>query len=362
VGKFGAQVVPRGVQNALAYAVTNKIPNVVFTVDSQGGDRFAARDIYKILAKYADKLRYIALVRDSVGVSVVVTLWCKDVFMLPGASLGGVMLEVAPDTPTETAAQLSQVAYEVGQDAEKRGWPAPLVRAMVDPAERVFAWRGEDGKVATAPRPPSMLPAGSTVVNDSTEGVLTLSREEAVGLGLVKAFDGSAADLGGELGLSLWTAESDQGGKTMVEAARKEAEKAKQTASRKEADAARLIKRRDALKSYIDRNITMAHSFDPEQNVAATTQEYTASWERYWDGAPVQQNIGRTKWRELTDYTIGALSAAYKGATEMEKLEADAKKLGLEPLYKEGELEKMKEDMDMKVRMLQFWRERKTSS
>ena len=361
VGNFGVQVIPAGVRKCLSYAAANKIPHVVFVVDSQGGERDAAKQIYDLLARYSNRLRYHAVVRDSLGVAMAVTIWCENVFVLPGANLGGIYQGGGPEEGNGNGVLLSQTAHEIGQEAEKHGWPAPLVRAMVDPAESVYAWRDDSGKVMTAARMPSSVPRDNITVHDRPESVLTLTRAQAVDLGLARAFSGSVDTLGAELKLAKWTRESDYGQKTMLAEARQEYNRMRRAADRKEKEIARLIERRETTKKYIERNLTLAHEWDPDQSATATYDRYKDRGEKYW-GGPIESTITRPRWRELTDYTIAALTAAYKGVQSMKKLEDQARDFGIEPLYQEGELEKLEDDIEVKVTLLKFWRERKTSA
>lgn len=361
VGRFGAQVSPEGVRKALAYAARYRIPHVVFYVDSQGGDRLAARRIYETLQKYPD-MRFYALVRDSVGVAMAVTVFCEKVFMLPGSNLGGVVLESDDDGVSEDARalELAQVAYEVGQSAGKRGWPAPLVRAMIDPAETVYAWRDEGGKLVTAPRLPATVSRNAVIVSNGPDSVLTLNRTQAVNIG-ARSYNGTVEGLGAELGLEKWTRESDYGATAMMDSAKSQQRRTAVASRRKDVEIARLVQRRDATKKYIDRCLTLAHAWDPEQSAYSSFDKYEQKWERYW-GGPLEPTITRTRWRELTDVTIDALTKAYQGIDRMKDLEDKAVDLGLEPLYAEGELEKYQDDIEVKVTLLRFWRERKTSA
>jgi hypothetical protein len=361
VGRFGAQVTPEGIRKALSYAARYKIPHVVFYVDSQGGDRLAARRIYETLAKYPDT-RFYALVRDSVGVAMAVTVFCEKIFMLPGSNLGGVVLHADDEGVSEDARalELAQVAYEVGQNAAKRGWPAPLIRAMIDPVETVFAWRDEGGQLVTAPRLPETVSRDAVIVSNGPDSVLTLNRTQAVDLG-ARSYNGTVEGMGAELGLTNWTRESDYGATAMMSSAKSQQRRTAVASKKKELEISRVIQRRDATKKYIDRCLTLAHAWDPEQSAYSSFEKYEQKWERYW-GGPLEPTITRTRWRELTDVTIDALSKAYQGVERMKDLEDKAVDLGLEPLYPEGELEKYQDDIEVKVTLLRFWRERKTSA
>jgi hypothetical protein len=363
VGRFGVQVVPAGVRKCLMYAAQHRIEHVVFSIDSQGGDQVAAKEIYDLLAKHDEKLHYHALVRDSVGVAMAVTVWCDEVFLLPGANLGGVLLST--DTRREgedPEVLLAQVAHNVGQTAGKHGWPAGLVEAMIDPRAEVAAWRDEKGGLVTGAQVPPSVPADRVVALDRSQSVLTLDRETAVGLGVAKAFSGNASQIGYTIGIESWKKESDLGREAMTDAARSQEKKLAREATRAEAEIERLVKRRDEVKRYTERVLAVAHSWDPEQGAFSTYAEHKERWDRYWSGDPVAGTMTRSKWREQTDATVQALQEAAKGAQELKRLDEKAKKLGVEPLHKEGELDKLLDDIAVKVTLLQWNRNRRTSA
>ena len=81
-----------GVSRSLVYARRHKIEHVVFTIDSQGGDQVEASKIYDLLAKYDEHMTFHAVIRDAVGVAVAIPVWCKNLFLRPGANLGGLVL------------------------------------------------------------------------------------------------------------------------------------------------------------------------------------------------------------------------------------------------------------------------------
>jgi hypothetical protein len=353
--------VPSGLRKCLAYAVRYKIQHVVFVIDSQGGDQVAAREIYELLGKYSDRVKYHALVRDSVGVAMAAAVWCDSVFLLPGANLGGVILTFDEEPTGAPEVLRSQIAWEVGTAAEKRGWPAAIVRAMIDPQVRVVAWR-DGGSVQTGVRPPPSVSRGDLIVAARPGTVLTLSRAEAAALGIGRTFEGSAAGLGYELGLDPWVAEGDYGARTMIAAARARQKELQSAARKTEASIHRLLERRKSIERFVERNLTIAHEWDPKQSAYSEYDKHVSSWERYWGGAPIPGTITRSRWRELTDVTLRALSEARKGIVEMKKLDDEAESLGIERSYPEEELDRLLDDTEIKMQRLMFWRKRKTSA
>ncbi len=57
----------------------------------------------------------------------------------------------------------------------------------------------------------------------------------------------------------------------------------------------------------------------------------------------------RREWQRRTNTVLAYLGQARKGVMEMEKLESKAEGLGLEREYDEGQLLKIKDDIDVKI-------------
>jgi hypothetical protein len=106
----------------------------------------------------------------------------------------------------------------------------------------------------------------------------------------------------------------------------------------------------------------MAHSWDPEQSAYSKYDRYASKWERYWGGTRVGGTVTAPRWRELTDITIAALIHAHNGVVEMRRLDAKAESLGLDRMFPPGELDKIEDDIAVKVKLLEFWRNRRTRS
>jgi hypothetical protein len=134
------------------------------------------------------------------------------------------------------------------------------------------------------------------------------------------------------------------------------------TATRNEAKIKRLVERRRKVERYIDRNLTLAHSWDPKQNARSSYRSHRSAWESRWGWGRQGGTTTSRRWRELTDMTLTALTAARKGIREMQKIEQEAESLGIERITKEQDLEKLLDDTEVKMRMLLYWRRRATSA
>jgi hypothetical protein len=363
-GRFGEQVVLKGVQRALTYATTHGIGHVVFVVDSKGGDQVEAREIFHLLKRYDDQLTFYAVVREAVGVAMAVPVWCDHVFVLPGAQLGGVHITPDPEVrPGDPEVVLGQIGYEVDQIARDHGWPEGLVRAMVDPSREIAGWRGADGQATTGVLVPEGIDDAGVLFRDGSDDLLTLTGEVAVALGAAKALSEGAAQIGSTLGLEAWSRESEVGRKAMELAARQHAALMAKKQARLDVKIKRNVHKREATAAYIERHIQIAHEWSPTKGKYSTYETHRDEW-LYWWGPNYRENVltpeSQKKWRHLTDITFEALRRARKGVIEMRRLDKEAAKLGLDPTYGEERLVAMQQDFEVKMQLLAKHRNRTT--
>ena len=358
VGRIGPHIVPKGIARSLAYASRHGIEHVVFLVDSQGGDQVAAHEIKEILDRYDDRLTYHALVREAVGLALVVPVYCDNVFLLPGANLGGVKLIFDKETSEGDVDSLrSQLAQEAAAIAGKHGWHSDiLVRAMIDPPETLAAWRTSQKAVELGRNLPPEIPESDVLWVDGPDSVLTLSRSQAMALKVARGFNGPAAGLGTHLGFKKWMLESDFGKETMARAAQSEQRRIRGVAARNAKRVKRNLHRREKTRRYIEGNLKDANEWDSEQ-ATYSTYSYNAERNNYlgW-GNPLKQTITRRQMRQQSYRTLRALKRARKGVLKMQKLEREAKKLGLEPSYADGQLDTILGDLVSKFKTVSYHR------
>jgi hypothetical protein len=361
IGRVGVQIRADRIEEALKYAEGHAIRYVVFYVDSQGGDALAARSIHLVLEKHDKNLDYIAVVRDAVGVSMVVPVWCNTLFVKPGATLGGVHLGLdaarfgAGVTPDII---LANVALNAGLVAKQHGHSPELIQAMVDPGETVSVWRDESGRWEYARSAPPEIDPSKIALQDGPRTVLTLTAEQAVGLGLARPFDGPIDTLGKELGLSGWVSAGDAGKNAMAAILAPNATVAPVKAMHPQWLLDENTRRREATKEALETYLNLANKWDPKLGTYSTIKDggWWGAW-RYDTGRMTSQ--AKKEWRERTDTTIQALLHARQGILEMLDLDKQAKMLDLAPTYPEGKLHQMRMDMDVKIALLQEHREKK---
>ena len=107
--------------------------------------------LYHLLEQYSEALTYHALVKDARGAGMVVPIWCKDIHLMSGATLGGGS-RTGGDIQGEDgeSIELSVIAARVAAMAQDRGFPGLVIAAMMLEQETVSAWRVGD-EVADEP-------------------------------------------------------------------------------------------------------------------------------------------------------------------------------------------------------------------
>lgn len=361
-GKLGEEVTAAGVDKALKGAKAAGIKNIVFTVDSAGGDQMTAKDLINILSSADASFKIYAVVQQATGTAVVFLVRADRIFVRPGAQVGGVRLNTAKmeqDTGVGADVILTNIALNAGVQAKQHGRAPELIQAMIDPAEPVFAWKGGDGKVEFGRSLPPGAAKESVLLEHKAGKVLTLGDAEAVALGFASKFEGNVDALGKELGIGGWTSKGNAHA-TMTEAAASE----KTAHDSAKSDRQKFLieqnrKRREATKAGIERCLDKSHEWNPKLGTYSTQRE----WNGYWDGWATDGNRltpeARRKWQDRTDVTVTYQSKALAGIIEMKKLEKEAKALGQEPMYPEGKLEALYEDVNLTMTMIERERDKR---
>lgn len=355
-GKLGEEITASGVDKALKGAKAAGIRNIVFTVDSSGGDQKTCKDLVNILSSADKDLAFTAVVQEALGTAVVFIVRADKIFVRPGAKLGGVRLntsKIEEETGVGVDVILSNIALNAGVQAQARGRSPELIRAMIDPTEPVFAWKGAGGKVEFGRTLPGGVAKEAVLLEHKAGKVLTLTGEEAVALGFAQKFEGTVAELGKALGIEGWVAKGNAHA-TLTEAAITE----KTAEDGRKSDRQKFLidqnrTRREDTKAGIERCLEVAHEWNPKMATYSTHKE----WGGFWDGGGYDSTRltpeARRKWQDRTSITVGYLSKARGGVVEMKKLEKEAKVMGQELLYPDGKLETIYEDLSLTIAMLE---------
>ena len=361
IGEFDKQIVADGVRRSLAYASRYNIKHIVFEVDSVGGNIDVASELQHLLKRYNKKLTFHAIIRQCLGEALVVPNWCDTIHISSGARVGGGGLFTYERLSNVEGLLVSDVAYHASQVAQEHGRPGLLIRAMIDPAETLAAWQNDDGQIRFGKYLPDSVLDERVIFVDDSETVLTLTTDDVVRLGLSKPFDGSVDGLGAELGYASWKPESDYGRKAMRQAAERHRKQRAEHAARVERQIKESVNRRAILKRYVERHLKRAHEWEPRLGTYSTYQSTRHVWDG-WGGSKDTHRLTRESrkvWRNRTDVTLSALRHARKGAVELKRLDQQAVELGLEPSYVPGELDSIREDTEIKIRLLVDHRNRK---
>lgn len=366
-GAFGKQVRASGVRAVIAYARAHRIGNVVFTIDSTGGDLDEAQEIYELLKSQRGKLRLHAIVHNCLGDALAVPAACDTINLLPGAKIGGLgrkLADISDKLANEDEGVLRrQMANELEATARERGRSGIIIRAMVDPTERLAAWRDESQEVVMGATPPIDIAKDRVIFNDGPETVLMLSYEQAIMLGL-PPFKGEAQDLGKLLDISQWQSESDYGQRAMGKAATDAASREAGAHAVFEAKVKNNVARREVVQRAIEQNMKQSAEWAPTKESYATYKSYATRWNwgwgrGYWnyggdDGVETNRLTAesRRKWRDRTDASLHYLIEARSALKTMQRLDAEAQSLGLTPTYKPGELDLMIKDVEVKATYL----------
>ena len=185
-GTFGEEIVPMGVKQSLEWAVKNKVKHIVFTIDSGGGEVWAAEAIRDMMEKHEDDLTYHMVIKKAMSASIWVVFSSHHIAALPSSTLGAaVAFKVVDSGEAEVDEKMnSALAARLAAGAESRGHSAHLVRAMILTKYDLFASKDEDGKWKLV----HDRPAKSTELETLSDGnrVVTLTAEEMTRYGVAK--------------------------------------------------------------------------------------------------------------------------------------------------------------------------------
>ncbi len=343
-GAFGKDILAEGVARALMHALRSSIKHVVFTIDSPGGDYGEAAAIFKLLERYDSRLTYHAIVKDAMGESLLITSWCRTIHMLPGARIGA-----RPDgKPLEgiSPVRLAETAFAHGQ-------PGEVIGAMAEPARTLVVWLESGDRIYMAPTAPKHVSPDAILLSDTDGKPLTLSTREAEKIGLAQRFVGDADDLGVALKQEGWAMESDYGSRSMEAALQSREETAKSIGGNETSYAYEVqsnTQQRTATQQQIREALDEAKHWDPERG-----KYVRMNWLD-----PNFTKAGRKTWQSRTDLSIRALIRARESVQAMKALETDARKLNLEPIASDRDLDKTRQDINLQIKVLADQRDRKS--
>lgn len=352
IGDIGKDVHADAVSDVLRYAKRHRIDHIVFNIDSADGDPDEAVALYDVLKAQKGKLRMHVIARRCIGPALVIPVWASSLNILPGATLGILPPETRA-TDEEMEMSRAQLAYKVVSESERKGLGAEILRTMVDPDNTLCVWKDAEGTLAFDAVCPDGVPEESVIVQVGAGETLELTAELAKALGL-KEFKGGPQDLGEHLGIEGWAAESDYGVKTVAKVAAEKQKAAKAKQASLDGKISKNLTRRQTTEDYISHCLKEAASWDPTKGSYQTySSHYNWGWGWSSPSAENQYTIeSQKKWKSRTDACMYYIQCAAKGLAQMKTLEADASKLGLEAIYKPGEIDTMIKDLNVKYKLL----------
>jgi len=356
-GKLGEEITASGVEKSLKGAKAAGIKNIVFSVDSPGGDQLVCKELVNILRDTDKDFAFTAVVQEATGTAVVFLVRADRIFVRPGAKIGGVRLDMVKaerEIGVGSDVILANIALNAGVQAKLHGRPAELIRAMIDPFEPVFAWKDAAGKAEFGRSLPPETAKENVLLEHKAGKVLTLTDAEAVALGFAQKYEGTVAELGKVLGIEGWASKGNALATLTEAAATEKAAQDGQKSDRQKFLIDQNRKRRVETKAAIERCLEVAHEWNPKMATYATMTEWTGFYE---GGSETETNRltpeSRRKWQDRTSITVSYLSKARGGVADMVKLEKEAKTMGQELLYPEGKLGTIYEDLGLTIAMLE---------
>lgn len=189
-GTFGQDIYPLAVYNSLQWGVDHGVTDVVFRMNSPGGEVWAAEEIVEIMAHFDDHFRYHALIEHAISATIWPSFNCDTITMTPGATFGGAVVFKRNDSGSaEVDKKLTSImAAKLSASAEAKGHSPYLVKAMMLSEESVYAVRSGAGWELVNEKPTG----DNFETIDDDQHVLTLTAEEAGKYGIVTAVDDRA--------------------------------------------------------------------------------------------------------------------------------------------------------------------------
>lgn len=215
-GTFGQDIYPLAIYDGLKWAEDHGVTDIVFRMNSPGGEVWAAMEIVEIMDQFAGKFRYHALIEHAISATIWPAFNCHTITMTPGATFGGaVVYHINGTGSAEVDKKMTSImAAKLAASAEAHGHSSYLCRAMMLSEEAVYAQRRGGEWVLTNEKP-----AGDYDTIDGPDTVLTLTVDQASKYGIVTAVDDRSLDTFAESeGFGDWDNAGDEGNKLAAKA------------------------------------------------------------------------------------------------------------------------------------------------
>tara|TARA_R110000782_G_scaffold57258_21_gene119776 strand:+ start:8417 stop:9760 length:1344 start_codon:yes stop_codon:yes gene_type:complete len=184
-GTFGQDIYPLSIAEGLDWAREQGATDIVFRMNSPGGEVWAAEEIVEIMADHASEFRYHALIEHAISATIWPAFNCDTITMAPGATFGGAVVFRRSGTGSaEVDKKMTSImAAKLAASAEAKGHSQALVKSMMLSEEGAYAVPDGNGGWTVVSEKPADGETYETI--DGPDTVLTLTADQAGKYGIV---------------------------------------------------------------------------------------------------------------------------------------------------------------------------------
>ncbi len=187
-GTFGDEINAELFQMSVNEAIKSGAKYVFIDLDSNGGNVQTAEDIAKIMQKASRQLKFYCWVEEKAfSASIWVTFSSDALFMNEQSMVGAAVAFKRDDAGVAQVSKKfnSAVAAKIVANAETKGYPAPIIRAMVQEGSEAYAWRSNDGQwhIENTKRHQG---AKEFITLSNGQTILTMTGRECANIGLAE--------------------------------------------------------------------------------------------------------------------------------------------------------------------------------
>ncbi len=186
-GTFGQDIYPLGVANSLKWAKEVGVTDVVFRINSGGGEVWCAMDMVEIMKDYKSDFKMHMLIESAISASIWPSFNCDTITMAPGSDFGGAVGYTMNSTGSaEVDLKMNSImSAKLETAADANGHSGYLVRAMILSSAAVYAYQDGEGNWVYSDTTEGLPRNYETI--DGPDTVLTLTQKQAVKFGIVDA-------------------------------------------------------------------------------------------------------------------------------------------------------------------------------
>jgi hypothetical protein len=182
-GTFGQDIYPLGVANSLEWAKDVGVTDVVFRINSGGGEVWCSNDMVDIMNDYREDFKMHMLIESAISASIWPSFNCDTITMAPGSDFGGAVVYRQVTGNLEVDKKMNSIwANKLASAAEAQGHLGILVPAMIVSENAVYAYKDASGEWAFS-NTTEGLPSNYETI-DGPDTILTLTQKQALKYGL----------------------------------------------------------------------------------------------------------------------------------------------------------------------------------